>query len=91
MKSISTKLFYSFIALVMLFSISLEAQEVPGKVTLRGKVVDKIDKKVIIGAYVVERDKDMRYVGGVATDINGNFALKISNPANFISDHYAPY
>jgi TonB-linked SusC/RagA family outer membrane protein len=91
MKSISTKLFYSFIALVMLFSNALEAQEVPGKITIRGKVVDKTDKKPIIGAYVVERDKDMRYVAGVATDINGNFALKISNPEDLISFSFIGY
>lgn len=88
MKSISTKLFYCFIALVMLFSNTLKAQKVTEKITVRGKVIDKADKNAIIGGSVVERDKDMRYITGVATDIDGNFAIKISNPANLISFSY---
>jgi TonB-linked SusC/RagA family outer membrane protein len=91
MKSISTKLFYCFIALVMLFSNSLNAQKAVEKITVRGRVIDKIDKKAVIGASVVERDKDMRFITGVATDINGNFAIKISNPANVISFSFLGY
>jgi TonB-linked SusC/RagA family outer membrane protein len=85
MKSISTKLFYCFIALVMLFSSELKAQEVTGKITIRGKVVDKTDNMAIHGCYIIERDKDMRYINGVATDINGNYAITITNPENLIS------
>jgi TonB-linked SusC/RagA family outer membrane protein len=85
MKSISKTLFYCFIALVMLFSSELKAQEVTGKITVRGKVVDKTDNKAIVGCYIVERDKDMRYIKGVATDINGNYAISITNPENLIS------
>jgi TonB-linked SusC/RagA family outer membrane protein len=91
MKSISKTLFYCFIALVMLFSYTLQAQNASEKITVRGKIIDKSDKKPIIGASIVERDKDMRFVTGVATDINGNFALKISNPANLISFSYLGY
>ncbi|PTR01666.1 TonB-linked SusC/RagA family outer membrane protein [Mucilaginibacter yixingensis] len=54
-------------------------------VTIRGKVIDKKDKQSLIGATVVEIDKDKRTVGGVATDLNGNFALKLKNPKNKIS------
>jgi TonB-dependent SusC/RagA subfamily outer membrane receptor len=91
MKSIYAKLFYCFIALVMLLSNTLMAQKVTEKITVRGKVIDKADKKAIIGGSVVERDKDMRFITGVATDIDGNFAIKISNPENFISFSYLGY
>jgi TonB-linked SusC/RagA family outer membrane protein len=89
-KSIFTALFYCFIAFI-LFNNTLKAQQVTGKITVQGRVVDKMDKIPIIGGYVVERDKDMRYVTGVPTDINGNFAIKISNPENLISFSYIGY
>src|SRR5665647_2691410 len=91
MKSIYCRLFYCFIALVLLFSNTLKAQNATEKITIRGKVVDKADKQAIIGCHVVERDKDMRYINGVATDIDGNFAIKISNPENLISFSYMGY
>ena len=91
MKSISTPLFYCFIALVMLFSSELKAQEVTGKITVRGRVVDITDKKAIVGCYIIERDKDMRYINGVATDINGNYAITLTNPGNLISFSFIGY
>lgn len=91
MKSIYKPLFFCFIALVMLVSSELKAQEVTGKITVRGKVVDKTDKKAIVGCYVIERDKDMRYINGVATDINGNYAIPITNPENLISFSFIGY
>ena len=33
----------------------------------------------------------MRYINGVATDIDGNFAIKLSNPQNLISFSYMGY
>ncbi len=91
MKSIQTRLFYCFIALAMVFSNTLNAQNASEKITIRGKVTDKADKQPIIGCHVVERDKDMRYINGVATDIDGNFAIKLSNPQNLISFSYMGY
>jgi len=91
MKSIFTPLFYSFIALVMLFSNELKAQELTGKITIRGRVIDNADKTAIFGCSVVELDKDNRAVTGVPTDINGNFAIKISSPDNRLSFSYIGY
>lgn len=91
MRSIYTRLFYCFIALVLLFSQPLKAQNAAEKITVRGKVIDKADNQPIIGCHVVELDKDRRYITGVATDIAGNFALKISNPQNLISFSYMGY
>ncbi|MDP4289568.1 MAG: SusC/RagA family TonB-linked outer membrane protein [Bacteroidota bacterium] len=90
MKSISIKFLYSLIALVMFFSTILNAQ-VNEKITIRGKVIDKSDKSTIISGSVVERDKDMRYINGVVTDANGNFAIKVTSTKNLISFSYLGY
>jgi TonB-linked SusC/RagA family outer membrane protein len=66
---------------VFLFSASLHAQE---KVFVRGTVTSKKDKSTIPGVTVTELDKENRMVGGTMTDMNGNFAIKISNPNNII-------
>jgi len=91
MKSISTRFFYFLIALVLFFSTTLNAQQATEKITIRGKVVDKADKSAIINGSVVERDKDMRYITGVVTDLNGNFAIKVSSTNNLISFSYLGY
>ncbi|SEW20393.1 TonB-linked outer membrane protein, SusC/RagA family [Chitinophaga sp. YR573] len=81
--------FIIFCLLIMLFS-SLHAQKVE-KITVRGKVLDAGTKLPVIGASVVELDKDKRTVAGVVTDIDGNFALRISNPKNQISVSFISY
>jgi TonB-linked SusC/RagA family outer membrane protein len=52
--------------------------------TVRGKVTDSKDKLPVIGASVVEVDNEKRTVNGVSTDIEGNYVLRIANPANKI-------
>jgi len=91
MKSFLTRIFYCLIALVLLSGTTVMAQQAKEKITIRGKVIDKTDRTPIYGGSVVERDQDMRYVTGVATDLNGNFAIKISNPKNIISFSYIGY
>jgi len=59
--------------------------------TVRGKVTDSKDKQTIIGASVVEVDKDRRTVNGVSTDIDGNYVLRISNPNNKIMVSFIGY
>lgn len=66
--------------MVSLVSNPLFAQKI-----VRGQVIDSYDKLSIIGASVFETDKDGRTVSGTQTDINGNYALKVSNPSNRIS------
>lgn len=60
-------------------------------VTVRGKVTDVKDKLPVIGASVVEIDKDKRTITGVTTDIDGNYALRVSNPANLIQVSFIGY
>jgi TonB-linked SusC/RagA family outer membrane protein len=52
------------------------------KVTIRGKVIDSKDNTPIIGATIVESDKENRVVNGTITDADGNFVYQMKNPDN---------
>jgi TonB-linked SusC/RagA family outer membrane protein len=52
------------------------------KTTIRGKVIDQKDKSPVIGATIVESDKENRVVNGSITDVDGNFVYQMKNPAN---------
>ena len=52
------------------------------KTTIRGKVIDQKNKSAVIGATIVESDKENRMVNGSVTDVNGNFVYQMKNPAN---------
>jgi len=58
---------------------------------IRGKVVDKKDQTPVQNVSVAEIDVDNRIVKGISTDIDGNFALKVSNPKNRVSISYIGY
>ena len=65
-----------------LISFQLKAQVAATRILIKGKVVDAKDKSAIIGASVQEQDNDKRTVTGVATDIDGNFALTVKSTSN---------
>ncbi|MBW4889955.1 SusC/RagA family TonB-linked outer membrane protein [Mucilaginibacter sp. HMF5004] len=90
MKSLLPKSLCLVIIVACLFCGAAMAQAQQG-VTIRGQVVDKKDKQAVIGASVIEFDKDHRTVTGVTTDINGNFAIKVSNINNQLSISYIGY
>jgi len=52
------------------------------KTVVRGKVIDQKDKSAVVGATVVESDKDNRVVNGTITDMDGNFVYEMKNSAN---------
>jgi TonB-linked SusC/RagA family outer membrane protein len=52
------------------------------KVTIRGKVIDQKDKSAVVGATIVESDKENRVVNGTITDMDGNFVYEMKNSAN---------
>ena len=91
MKLIYKTLFFCFIALFIFAGSDLNAQVTTAKPTVRGKVMDKNSNTPVIGCYVIERDKDMRYIKGVSTDINGNYAITLNNPENLISFSFIGY
>jgi len=85
-------LFKSICFIMLVASVSMAANaQAPQFVTVRGKVIDKKDKLAVIGASVVELNKDKRTVTGVSTDIDGNFAIRISNTKNQIQVSYLGY
>ncbi|WP_163408528.1 SusC/RagA family TonB-linked outer membrane protein [Flavobacterium ajazii] len=82
MKQNLTNLIYRFsFALIILAALPSLAQE--SKNTLvRGQVVDSGDNLPIPSATIVEQDSENRTVGGVLSDIDGNFAIHLKNPNN---------
>ncbi len=56
---------------------------------ISGTVADDID--VIIGANVVELDKNNRIVSQTVTDMNGNFTMNIKDPNNTLKVSYIGY
>jgi TonB-linked SusC/RagA family outer membrane protein len=85
--------FLPIIGALLLFSIAcMEVQAQDAQVFIvRGKVTSSKDKSVIDGVSVTEIDRDDRIVKGTSTDIEGNFALKMSNPKNRISVAFIGY
>jgi TonB-linked SusC/RagA family outer membrane protein len=92
MKKIFIYIFYCIASVSALFlSSSLKAQNATEKILIKGKITDADDKSAIIGASVIEQDNDKRTVTGAATNIDGEFAIKVSNTANKISISYIGY
>lgn len=83
-------LFNSILNWFVLFIFLLLASELKAqqKVPVSGKVISSTDGEPLIGATVAERDKDNRIISGVATDINGNYSIKVTNPNNTLSFSY---
>lgn len=52
------------------------------KTIIRGKVIDQNDKSPVVGALIVESDKENRVVSGTNTDVDGNFVYQMKNPLN---------
>jgi TonB-linked SusC/RagA family outer membrane protein len=76
---------YSVVVMLM-FAWQTEAQaQATEKILIKGRIIDSRDKLPVIGATVVEQDKDKRTVSGAATDLDGNFAIKISDVTHKIS------
>ncbi len=51
---------------------------------IRGRVVDKADNQPVIGANVIEYDKENRIINGTITDVNGDFLLEMKDRSNII-------
>ncbi len=75
--------------LILLWVIALTALPVSAQRRISGTVADDID--VIIGANVVEQDKNNRIVSQTLTDMNGNFTMNIKDPNNTLIVSYVGY
>lgn len=54
------------------------------EIVIRGRVIDKVERVSVIGANVIEYDKDNRVVNGTVCDVNGDFVLTVKNPQHVI-------
>lgn len=81
MVRIFTKLLYCSLFFVVLCAAGqISAQTTSGQGTLiRGKVLEKATGEPIVGATVIEKDRENRTITGVATDLDGNFAIRVRN------------
>ena len=78
------------IKLILLWVIAMMA--LPASAQQRrisGTVSDEID--VIMGAHVVEKDKNNRIVSQTVTDMNGNFTMNIKDPNNTLIISFMGY
>ena len=83
MKNIITKLLLLWAVAVMALPASAQQRRISGTVS------DDID--VIIGANVVEKDKNNRIISQSITDMNGNFTMNIKDPNNILEVSYVGY
>jgi len=74
--------------LLLLATGTVFAQE---KILIRGNVISSFDKQPLIGASVVEMNKDNRTISGTATNLDGDFSLQISNVNNKLAISYVGY
>lgn len=51
---------------------------------IRGRVVDKYDNIPVIGANVIEYDKENRVVNGTICNVNGDFVLEMQDVTNIV-------
>lgn len=49
---------------------------------IRGRVIDSGDQMAVIGANVIEYDKDNRIINGTITNVNGDFVLEMKSLDN---------
>lgn len=92
MKNLYRLFFFPFAFFATFYCVDAFSQDANASGTIiRGKVVDKKDKSPVMHVSVAEVDADKRIIKGVATDIDGNFALRISNPKNKITFSYIGY
>jgi TonB-linked SusC/RagA family outer membrane protein len=62
------------------FAVAYSQQET----VIRGRVIDKRERISVIGANVIEYDKDNRVINGTVCDVNGDFVLALKDRNNVI-------
>ena len=51
---------------------------------IRGRIIDKADNTTIIGANIIEYDKDNRIINGTVSNVNGDFILEMKDRNNVV-------
>jgi len=78
MKKIRTVLILAF-SLLSLIEVYAQQSKI-----IRGRVIDGSDQMAVIGANVIEYDKDNRIINGTITNVNGDFVLEMKNLDNIL-------
>ena len=79
-----------YILLALLLSLPISFYGQGDQLVVTGIVTSDTEGE-IIGAQVLEVDKNDRNVSAAVTDYNGNFSIQIKNPANSIRFSYVGY
>ena len=81
----------NFLFSVFLLILATGSTLAQDKILIRGKVISSADKEPLIGASVVEMNRDNRTVAGTATNLDGDFSLNISSVSNKLVISYVGY
>ena len=72
-------------AIILLLVLGIVIQAFPQqKKIIRGRVIDKVEKIAVIGANIIEYDKENRIINGTISNVNGDFVLEMRNSENII-------
>ncbi|WP_215225105.1 SusC/RagA family TonB-linked outer membrane protein [Echinicola shivajiensis] len=92
MQNFTKKLLWFVMGLTLIYTgANGQQQQAQTLEIVKGQVIDKEDRTSIIGATVVEVDSDERTLRGVATDVNGEFSLRVSSKQNRIRVSFIGY
>jgi TonB-linked SusC/RagA family outer membrane protein len=82
------KKIYSFLLILLLTELFVVSQT---PAVIKGKVVESATGETLIGVTVIEINDLNRTLNGTVTDINGNFALRLTSPETKIKISYLGY
>jgi TonB-linked SusC/RagA family outer membrane protein len=77
--------------LITLALINIAIVYAQQKTVIRGRVIDKNDKSAVVGANIVEYDKDNRVINGTVCNVNGDFVLEMKNLADIVKVSFIGY
>ena len=72
------KLMFLFVCICLMQGFNLHAQD--GTFVVKGVITEKGNKSPVQGVTISEVDADGRVLKGTSSDIEGNYALKVTNP-----------
>ncbi|MFR9602389.1 MAG: TonB-dependent receptor plug domain-containing protein [Rikenellaceae bacterium] len=73
---------------LLLMAVLLAPQALLAQVTIKSSVIDKATQQPLVGVTVIEVDRPSN---GVATDVDGNFSLKVSDSKDSVTLSYLNY
>ena len=72
-------------AILLFLTLGIVIQAFPQqKKIIRGRVIDNSDNTTIIGANIIEYDKENRIINGTVSNVNGDFVLEMRDRSNIV-------